>query len=97
MTSNGELRPIAYLRDLDGTGSLHPCGPDDPGARPVYSAHTIETQAKQIEELVGALEMALAWAPYIYDRDGYLNRKIDIKRQVELVKEAITKHKETGS
>ena len=47
-------------------------------------------------ELVEALEMALAWAPYINDHDGYLNRKIDIKRQVELVKEAITRHKEEG-
>ena len=45
-------------------------------------------------ELVWALEMALAWAPYIYDRDGYLNREIDIKRQVELVKAAIAKRRE---
>lgn len=28
--------PVAYLRDLDGTGSLHPCGKNDPGAFPVY-------------------------------------------------------------
>ena len=28
--------PIAYLRDLDGTGSLHPCAPGDPGAIAVY-------------------------------------------------------------
>jgi hypothetical protein len=29
--------PIAYLRDLDGTGSLHVCAWSDPGAIPVYS------------------------------------------------------------
>lgn len=28
--------PIAYLRDLDGTGSLHPCSKEDPGAIPVF-------------------------------------------------------------
>lgn len=28
--------PIAYLRDIDGTGSLHPCAADDRGAIPVY-------------------------------------------------------------
>lgn len=34
--------PIAYLRDLDGTGSLHVCAKDDPGAISVYSADEIE-------------------------------------------------------
>lgn len=30
--------PIAWLRDLDGTGSLHVCADGDPGAIPVYAA-----------------------------------------------------------
>lgn len=28
--------PVAYLRDLDDTGSLHVCAKGDPGAIPVY-------------------------------------------------------------
>lgn len=28
--------PIAWLRDLDGTGSLHACAKGGPGAIPVY-------------------------------------------------------------
>lgn len=31
-------RPVAYLRDLDGSGSMHVCAKGDPGAIPVYSA-----------------------------------------------------------
>lgn len=31
-------KPIAYLRDLDGTGSMHVCAKGDPGAVPVYPA-----------------------------------------------------------
>lgn len=30
--------PIAWLRDIDGTGSLHVCADGDPGAIPVYAA-----------------------------------------------------------
>jgi len=30
--------PIAYMRDIDGTGSLHACAIDDPGAIPVFGA-----------------------------------------------------------
>jgi hypothetical protein len=29
-------KPVAYLRDLDGTGSLHVCAKGDPDAIPVY-------------------------------------------------------------
>lgn len=32
-----EHEPIAWLRDLDGTGSLHPCAEGDPGAIPVFT------------------------------------------------------------
>jgi hypothetical protein len=32
----GVLEPVAYLRDLDGSGSFHPCAKDDPGAFPVF-------------------------------------------------------------
>lgn len=45
MTTNS---PIAWLRDLDGTGSLHPCAEGDRGAIAVYS-----------EERVTELERAL--------------------------------------
>jgi hypothetical protein len=31
-------KPVAYLRDLDGTGSMHVCAKGDPGAIPVYGA-----------------------------------------------------------
>lgn len=31
-------KPVAYLRDLDGTGSLHVCAKGDPDAIPVYTA-----------------------------------------------------------
>lgn len=27
-----EGQQVVWLRDVDGTGSLHPCAPDDPGA-----------------------------------------------------------------
>ena len=27
-----EGQQVVWLRDLDGTGSLHPCAPSDPGA-----------------------------------------------------------------
>ena len=37
----GMSKPIAYLRDLDGTDSLHSCAAGDPGAVPVYSAEEI--------------------------------------------------------
>lgn len=31
----GPFEPLAFLRDLDGTGSLHACAANDPGAIPV--------------------------------------------------------------
>lgn len=37
MTTERRLVPVAWLRDLDGTGSLHPAAHGDPGAFPVYS------------------------------------------------------------
>jgi hypothetical protein len=37
--ANAEARkePVAYLRDLDGTGSLHVCAKGDPGATAVFA------------------------------------------------------------
>jgi hypothetical protein len=32
-----EEEPVAWLRDLDGTGSMHVCAKGDPGAIPVFS------------------------------------------------------------
>ena len=31
-----EQRPSGWVRDLDGTGSLHVCAEGDPGAMPFY-------------------------------------------------------------
>lgn len=31
------LSPTGYVRDLDGTGSLHACSEGDPGAIPFYT------------------------------------------------------------
>lgn len=31
-----DMDVVAYMRDVDGTGSLHPCAKGDPGAFPVY-------------------------------------------------------------
>lgn len=53
---------IAWLRDLDGTGSLHPCAEGDSGAIEFVSANTltrkqalIESQQATINELVEAM------------------------------------------
>jgi hypothetical protein len=43
--------PIAWLRDLDGTGSLHTCANGDPGAIPVYAAREIERLTARVAEL----------------------------------------------
>jgi len=40
---------IAWLRDLDGTGSLHVCAKDDPGAFPIYGAE--DTKADLVKRL----------------------------------------------
>jgi hypothetical protein len=31
------LAPVAFMRDVDGTGSLHPCAQGDAGAFPVFA------------------------------------------------------------
>lgn len=31
------VQPVAFLRDLDGSGSFHPCAEGDEGAFPVYA------------------------------------------------------------
>jgi hypothetical protein len=36
MLTAEDVEPVAYLRDVDGTGSLHACAKDDPGAFPVF-------------------------------------------------------------
>lgn len=33
-----EAEPVAWLRDIDGTGSLHPASKGDPHAFPVYAS-----------------------------------------------------------
>lgn len=38
----GELEPVAWLRDVDGTGSLHPAAEGDPGAFPVFGARPVD-------------------------------------------------------
>lgn len=37
--------PVTFLRDVDGTGSLHPCGEGDPGAIAYVPAETKEEVA----------------------------------------------------
>lgn len=36
--SQSRAEPVMYARDLDGTGSLHACSKDDPGAIAMYTA-----------------------------------------------------------
>lgn len=36
-----DAEPVAWMRDLDGTGSLHPASQGDPGSFPVYPAAAI--------------------------------------------------------
>lgn len=43
MAKEAGLEPIAYLRDVDGTGSLHPCAEGDPGAFPVFGKRPADT------------------------------------------------------
>lgn len=43
--------PIAWLRDVDGTGSLHPCAEGDAGAIPVYSDEALDAKDDEIERL----------------------------------------------
>lgn len=50
-----DLGPIAWLRDLDGTGSLHACAEGDPGAIAV-------APWSKVQELQRALE---------FYRDGF--------------------------
>jgi hypothetical protein len=47
--------PIAWLRDLDGTGSLHPCVFDDPGAFPVYARSNDAQLIEALEKAYGIL------------------------------------------
>lgn len=73
--------PIAYLRDLDGTGSLHACSKEDLGAMPVYGdfSHVDKSEAwdavtaknARIEELETFVEsIGDATGPYT-DLDGH--------------------------
>lgn len=52
--SNAE-EPVAWLRDLDGTGSLHPASEGDPGAFAVYRVAP-SAPAGEVERLRGALQ-----------------------------------------
>lgn len=53
---------VAWLRDLDGTGSLHPAAKGDPGAFPVYSAPPEPDQLRdRVKELESLLQEAVFW------------------------------------
>lgn len=52
---NSKTNPVAWLRDIDGTGSLHVCAADDKGAIPVYDT----PPRGDVEELLEAGERAL--------------------------------------
>lgn len=42
MTGDVKFSPVAYLRSVDGTGSLHPCLKGDPGAIAYVPADTVK-------------------------------------------------------
>jgi hypothetical protein len=46
--------PVAYLRDLDGSGSYHVCARGDPGAFPVFELVPVETVADACGEVIAA-------------------------------------------
>lgn len=49
---------VAYGRDLDGTGSLHPCAKGDIGAIALCDAATVAELRAEVERLVKALDEA---------------------------------------
>lgn len=55
--SNAE-EPVAWLRDLDGSGSLHPASKGDPGAFAVYRTAP-PAPAGEVERLRGEIAYAL--------------------------------------
>lgn len=61
------VEPVAYLRrNLDGTGSFHPCGKDDPGAFPVWkwaSGGVITPTGRAVHHLQPHAE-------YVMSKDG---------------------------
>lgn len=56
-----ELEPCAWMRDLDGSGSLHVCAEGDPGSFPVY-ARPSPVEVEGLVEKVAAL-IAPCWFP----------------------------------
>lgn len=46
-----DAKPVAWMRDLDGTGSLHPASQGDPGSFPVYPAAAIIALQGEVQEL----------------------------------------------
>lgn len=65
------MTAVVYLRDVDGTGSLHPCSKGDPGALPHVPA--LDTKAIEDileEKLATALKADPADAPFGLDADA---------------------------
>lgn len=42
MSDGPNYAPVIFMRDVDGTGSLHPCSKGDPGAMAYVPADTEE-------------------------------------------------------
>lgn len=70
-------KPIAWLRDLDGTGSLHPASKGDPGAFPVYGEPAQPTPPQPdddgwIKHDGKSVPVALDAIVDVMDDDGYV-------------------------
>ena len=51
MTTETKVEAVAWLRDIDGTGSLHPCAKSDPGAIEFRPASAITALEGEVERL----------------------------------------------
>ena len=58
MTETPDIVERIWCRDLDGTGSMHPCSKGDPGAVEFIPADAIEHQRTLLRKAVEALREA---------------------------------------
>jgi hypothetical protein len=73
LTHVSDDEPIAYLRDIDGTGSLHACGKEDPGAMPVYGT---PRTTSYFDRLVVEAHRAAETAKVKFPQPNYVTLKI---------------------
>lgn len=55
------VEAVAWLRDIDGTGSLHPCAKGDPGAIEFYPQSALDALRGEVERLRRELTLANGW------------------------------------